>query len=561
MLAVSIELLTGRYAATRFDNRRATEWPPHPARLFSAMVAAWADADDPDPIERDALLWLEALGAPDIVASDAHDRARVVFYVPNNEADSAVVRDLSSSYGKLRELEQLERDAEAEGDRKAADKHRKALVKLRAKIETDSERGGKAKDTESDSAVAAGVQLLPDERGRQARHFPTCIPIDPVVHFVWPQAPIGAPEADVVDTILSRVARLGHSSSMVACAVRAETPPPTFTPSPDGEINMRVPAPGLLEELEIAFAAHQGIEPRVLPNVIQPYRSTEFDRPELRRTNLGGQWISLAVGGGSVLPITAAMGMAVAVRGAILRYADEPIPPVLSGHKGGQGPTAPSDAPHLAVLPLPFVGHRHADGGIRGVALVLPSGTTPQEIGALSGAVDRWLRSGDGDEGILNLGRAGRRTVSILAPADAPSTARASTWGRPSFEWVSVTPVALDRYPKGLWHPDPSLHNAAEQVILATIRRSCTHVGLPEPERIRISRQSPLRGVPPVAQFPMYRSPGRKVTRASVHVQLTFAERVRGPVSIGAGRYFGQGLMLPVRSGDGLSGATPEQDS
>src|SRR5690606_13655907 len=48
-MAVAVELLTGRYVATRFNDRDRPEWPPHPGRLFSAAVAAWAEADEPDP--------------------------------------------------------------------------------------------------------------------------------------------------------------------------------------------------------------------------------------------------------------------------------------------------------------------------------------------------------------------------------------------------------------------------------------------------------------------------------------------------------------------------------
>ena len=32
MLALRIELLTGRYVATAYDDRNTAEWPPHPAR-------------------------------------------------------------------------------------------------------------------------------------------------------------------------------------------------------------------------------------------------------------------------------------------------------------------------------------------------------------------------------------------------------------------------------------------------------------------------------------------------------------------------------------------------
>ena len=64
MLAIEVELLTGRYAATAHNDRGSAEWPPHPARFFSALVAALYDRDEVDPGERAALLWLEQQSAP-----------------------------------------------------------------------------------------------------------------------------------------------------------------------------------------------------------------------------------------------------------------------------------------------------------------------------------------------------------------------------------------------------------------------------------------------------------------------------------------------------------------
>lgn len=45
MFAITIELLGGSYVATAYNDRDRGEWPPHPARLFSALVATWADGD------------------------------------------------------------------------------------------------------------------------------------------------------------------------------------------------------------------------------------------------------------------------------------------------------------------------------------------------------------------------------------------------------------------------------------------------------------------------------------------------------------------------------------
>ena len=72
MFAIEINFLTGRYVATSHYDRRRPEWPPHPARLFSAMMAEWAASGD--PTEREALEWLEAQPSPSITASDETPR-------------------------------------------------------------------------------------------------------------------------------------------------------------------------------------------------------------------------------------------------------------------------------------------------------------------------------------------------------------------------------------------------------------------------------------------------------------------------------------------------------
>ncbi len=53
MLAIEVRLLTGRYAATAFDDRRRAEWPPHPTRLYSALAAACLETIDNGAQARD----------------------------------------------------------------------------------------------------------------------------------------------------------------------------------------------------------------------------------------------------------------------------------------------------------------------------------------------------------------------------------------------------------------------------------------------------------------------------------------------------------------------------
>ena len=85
---ISIELLTGSYDAAEVDDRDRAEWPPHPARLFCALVAAARGNDD-----RAALRWLEAQPAPVIRAAAQAGEARRSAYV--------VVNTLSAKGGNL----------------------------------------------------------------------------------------------------------------------------------------------------------------------------------------------------------------------------------------------------------------------------------------------------------------------------------------------------------------------------------------------------------------------------------------------------------------------------
>ena len=62
MFALGIEFLMRRAIITRIDNREEPEWPPHPDRVFMALVAAWGESGE-DPDHRTALEWLETLPA------------------------------------------------------------------------------------------------------------------------------------------------------------------------------------------------------------------------------------------------------------------------------------------------------------------------------------------------------------------------------------------------------------------------------------------------------------------------------------------------------------------
>ena len=167
---VEVNFLTGRYVATSHNDRRQSEWPPHPARLFSALAAAWADADEPDPSERAALEWLEAQGASAVSASDAAARRAVSHFVPVN--DAAVVRRAlyERKAARIDDLEkELRRALDPEdGSAKKAAQIRRRLVRERD-VAIMVNLAGKANPSSAE-------KMLPDGRGRQERFFPSVTP-------------------------------------------------------------------------------------------------------------------------------------------------------------------------------------------------------------------------------------------------------------------------------------------------------------------------------------------------------------------------------------------------
>ena len=161
-IGIEVNFLTGRFVATCHNDRRQSEWPPHPARLFSALVAAWADADEPDAAERSALEWLESQVPPDIAASEAVPRKVVSHFVPVN--DAAVV---SRSWYERRadnvaELaDQLHAELAASGGERTKKAAQLELKLTKARAVDD--QVGRAGNTNPTSAVA----MLPEQRSKQ----------------------------------------------------------------------------------------------------------------------------------------------------------------------------------------------------------------------------------------------------------------------------------------------------------------------------------------------------------------------------------------------------------
>lgn len=549
MLAIEVELLTGRYAATAHNDRYRAEWPPHPARFFSALVAALHDHEPVDQAERAALSWLEQQDAPSLSVdpeSKVGRRQVLDVHVPVNDV----------TLGGDEAIREAERKV-VEAKTPAAQKKAQAAVRKATKdaLEVDPHPSDTA------LAIATALMVAPfvgvgekkdgkwkrqQGRTRQARTFPVVLPETPTFAFIWPKAdPL--PHYDALKRLCARVTRLGHSSSLVRCTIIDRDVTPTLVPSDNGDVVLRVVAPGQLDRLEKAFEHHQAVYSRVLPARPQRYGSafkTTTHSPQAKSVFSSTDWVIFERVGGSRPLASRGTDVARALRGALIEvHGSQELPSTLSGH-AENGPTT---QPHVAFVPLPFVGHEHADGVIMGCALVLPRELPRDDREILLRLVARWEKERANDRGNLTLAGGTLPPFHIRrSELSTKVTLDPMRWCGPSTRFITATPIALDKNPGNLRSNQDGTARKAALEAQQSISDACYRVVGVRPVSVEVSLSPLLPGAQHVREFLPW--PGRfdRIARVRVHADIQFAGPVEGPLLLGAGRYFGLGLCLPV---------------
>jgi len=479
MFALEVEFLTGRVYATDFRERDVPEWPPHPSRLFSALVAAFYESGFDSDL-RFALIWLEEQEPPNIWAGGFATRLE--------SADGSRFRHPTTPG---------------------------AFVPINDDYST---------------------KFRNSARRRKERWFPSGTPEDERVHFIWENAEPNPPTVDALRRIAAQVSYLGHSSSLVRVAVIESPQDAALKPSDTGDTMLRVPSKRRLEYLDRQFARSKGTRQfRPDAGAIQRY-SRVGKSEELTRTPASsfGEMIVFQRLGGSPERVEFLLTVTSVMRDALMaRSPQQPAPGCISGH---------GEIPHIACVAFPFVNHRHADGSLKGLAIILPKDLAEADqlvvFAALNGLEKLWNKQGMQWRIRRCVGDAGTTTLSE------------DTWTRKARVWASVSPMLLDRFPK------PIKQNGKEPVANAPeykpgdspeeiVADACERIGLPKPKAVRLDKNSLVLGVPPSTRFRLHRSDD-EAPRPASHVILEFSEAVRGPVLLGAGRYFGLGLFLPL---------------
>ncbi|HIB66554.1 MAG TPA: type I-U CRISPR-associated protein Cas5/Cas6 [Phycisphaerales bacterium] len=505
---IRIHLLTGRYSATSHRKRDEGEWPPHPDRFFQALTSAYYHpvGNQPDPGERELLLFLEGLDPPDVICSSASQRSVLTHFVPVNDAKPPNLKEKDN---------------------------------LKKRIER----------------VKEGLSLLPETRLKQPRFFPTVIPEIPDVYFQW-KKDLTDEQREALDALLSRVVRVGHSSSLTLCSLveRVEWPDQLakfhFIPSEKAcDISLRVPHAGRLESLDSSF--DRGLRPSFVSGTPYALQEEEEGNDTIQSGPYEPTMIVLkALKNQNPVPLTQTLTWTNALRGAILKLGGNDLPSSITGHDQRN---KKMEDEHMALVPLANVGHSYADGSLLGLGVVLPSG---------SEAAQRLKELGLEP---LSLNYSWKLERLLDFQEKPPVNLRPWTYAGPrkgSTEWATITPMVLDHHLKTKIRRGASAEERDQAVrerlseVSRSITRSLQSLGLPKAE-VEVSQAPFIAGCAHVRQFPFYRR-GR-MCRYHTHVRLLFPEPVRGPILLGSGRFRGYGLFRPLISTKDITEPTHER--
>ena len=515
--SIVVEYLTGYVVATNPASRDSAEWPPHPARLYMALAAAYFETINQgydSQAERAALEWLATLAPPDI-AIPAHSLRDVRdTYVPVNDqsSENALLR-------RTRQPRSFPRVYVGDNpvtfvwnvDPASAADHIHALECLCRRV---------TRIGHSSSLVWARLQRTVGDV------LPSLVCDDNAF----------SERLRVVDT--GSLERLEHAYNKAASDAFAEIRS-TIANSKGAEQKK------LKAKLAESFPAGTPKSLRPVVSLWQGYRTQNAPQAGICTSVFDERMVVLRGRDDArrVFGLESSDMITAALRGAILASFDkDPIPSWISGHEPN-GEKLQS-APHLVLAPLGFVGNKFSDGRLLGVALIVPRSVSLAERGRVFSRFLYDQHSGEDKTVTLKLGKLGTWDLVRDSAVSTKLTLRSQTYTDESFSWASVTPIVLDRMPKSDRIKDPVIWRTEVGEIIST---ACENIGLPAPENIRIEKTpfflGSLRAMPGQGGFPQLRK-----DKYQVHATVTFDRLITGPVLLGAGRYRGYGLMRPWRS-------------
>ena len=481
-LVLSVRLLDGRYYG-------AGDWPPSPFRLFQALVAAAHAGRVASDDEHAALRWLENQPPPVIAIPKASESANTTYYVPRNGADA---------FG---------------GDLAKAAKARDAKHS-RPHLFNDKIPFLYAWTFDSDEGHAETIARLADLLDQFGRGVDMAFAVAET---------LGADEAE-------------------RCL--AEHPGSIHRPTPGGSgLALRCPRKRLsLDSLAKRHAAQLN---RLKDGNFRQAPPPVFDEvgygcPPLR-------WVYDVRGGSGDNEFSAHPQEKIATFAETLR--DHAVERLRSHHPNlverimmGREAEDADKALRIRIIPLPSIGHEHANQGIRRVLVEVPPNCP------IPAADIEWTFAG------LNLGvdSATGEILSEAGPVLVPATDPKDMLGHYGIDengknqariWRTVTPSALP-ITRRRGRKDGAARADTEAEAAHSARQALRHAGFEDQATVRRVQREPFDAK---GQCAAVFEHGRFTADRLYHLEIEFSQPVSGPIVIGDGRYCGLGLLHPLR--------------
>lgn len=485
------------------------EWPPSPLRLFQAIVDAAASQWRETRFREHAqplLEWLERLDQPEVVAPTHTVGRPFRIAVPNNDLD-----------------------------------------------------------------VWAGPISLGNEPKKQPNELKTMKQIRPVrfsgdsIHYLFTLPGGPCTQFEILQTAVRSITHLGWGIDMavgeafiIPAEVAAELTGTRWSPSTAGNVALRVPKQGTLSDLtrkhtdflnRVSSKGFRPVPPLRAFNVTTYRRATDpVSRPQAVFKLVDDNDDTVAYPQSKLIHIAGMVKHAAIelmrkhppadLRG---RSREEWLAAYVSGHQSKADKEAGVEHTQFSYVPLQTVNPHNdlADPAVRRVMVVAPLGD------------DAWLE---------HLAR--RLDGAILKPlpnttlppgtrleriADRRHDGVREAYTRTSRTWASTTPVILPGH-------DDHKPEKTRRLILKALQQS----GIDQPCTFEWSAFSPFRkmlgahkyvkdaGAPDGRRRINYVRPDHLLDLTGVHLTLTFEHDVPGPITLGAGRHCGFGLMAAM---------------
>lgn len=501
----TVHFLDGRYHGLQPDGR--SEWPPSPARLFQALVAGAGRGAGLAAEDKLALEWLERLDPPIIAAPARHKGQSVRHFVPNNEMDTVG--------GDPRRIGDI---------RSAKDFHPQIFDR-----DTPFLYVWTFDDVRDHAERLQDVALQLYQLGRG-------------VDIAWAVA-------EVVDDEEVRTRLAAHPGAIYRPARNG------------GGQSLACPIPGSLRSLIDRYEKNRTRFKPVIeasPTRKDPSRKriaglifTQPPKPKFGKvfydsppTRLLYELRDLARGAGfAPWPVREVVLLVELVRneaaGRMKRALPEKTATIDRVFGLCRDATEADKARRIRIIPMPSIGHPHADRSIRRLLVEIPP--------------DCPLPAKDIEWAFFAIDQETGEVQAMLVRTEQQDMLRhygIGEYDQAGFRlWRTVTPMALP-VARSHGRKKGSERAAIEEEAAGAVVQALRHAGITKkPVSIRVQREPfDAKGLRAEVFAPSTRFAAARLW----HVEIAFAQPVPGPLVAGDGRYLGLGLMRPIKQPEGV---------